>query len=57
MKYIKIEWPEIQDYMLRPDWREEHYYDSSHDVWFIPENWLEEDSEEFFGGDLEDAMG
>lgn len=44
MKYIKVEWPEIQDYMDNPEWWE-------------AEKELED---EFSGGDigdLEDAMG
>ena len=61
MKYIKVEWPDIQDYMNRPDWKEGHYYDSSNDAWFIPETWEEELDEQFEDpdgiGDLEDAMG
>ena len=39
MKYIKVEWPEIQDYMTHPDWKEDHYYDPHKDAWFIPEDW------------------
>ena len=40
MKYIKVEWPDIQEYMNRPDWKENHYYDPTKDVWFIPESWI-----------------
>lgn len=39
MKYIKLEWPEIQDYMDNLDYPEECYYDSFKNVWFIPEDW------------------
>lgn len=62
MKYIKVGWPEIQEYMDNLSYSEESYFDPSKNCWFIPEDWLEweENSEEFFGGDigdLEDAMG
>lgn len=71
MKYIKIEWIEIQNYMERPDYPINCYYDPQKNVWFIPENWIdpycdlseEELREEFESnwwgdiGDLEDAMG
>ena len=39
MKYIKVEWPEIQDYMERSDYKEEVYFDPNKNCWFIPENW------------------
>ena len=39
MKYEKVEWPEIQEYMERPDYNSEVYYDSNRGVWFIPETW------------------
>lgn len=47
MKYVKVEWPEIQDYMLRYDYPEDSFYDPVHNVWFIPETWVED--EEFEG--------
>lgn len=58
MRYIKVEWPEIQDYMNNPKYSEEYYFDSDKNCWFIPENWESDD----LGlgsniGDLEDAMG
>ena len=59
MKYIKVEWPEIQDYMNNPDYPEECYFDPKKNVWFIPEDW-EEPCDSNLGddiGDLEDAMG
>ena len=37
MKYIKVEWPEIQDYMNHPRYSEEVSYDSNKDCWFVPE--------------------
>ena len=48
MKYVKVEWPEIQDYMDNPDYPEESYFDPQKNCWFIPEWWetekeLEED--------------
>ena len=48
-KYIKVEWPEIQDYMDNPDYPEECFFDPTKNVWFIPEWWetekeLENDS-------------
>lgn len=39
MKYIKVEWPEIQNYMDNPNYPEECYFDPEKNVWFIPENW------------------
>ena len=58
MKYIKVEWPEIQDYMCNPRYSEEVSYDPNKNCWFVPENW-ESDDLELGGntGDLEDAMG
>ena len=58
MKYVKVEWPEIQDYMDNSDYPEECYFDPKKNVWFIPENW-ESDDLGLGGdiGDLEDAMG
>ena len=38
MKYIRIEWPEIQFYMDRPDYREECCFDPDKNCWFIPEH-------------------
>ena len=72
MKYIVIEWPEIQDYMERPDYPEECYIDPVKNVWLIPETWIdpyaglsdeelkEEFEEQWYGcdiGDLDDALG
>ena len=62
MKYIKVEWPEIQDYMDNPGYPEESYFDPNKNAWFIPEWWEAEKEleDEFSGGDigdLEDAMG
>ena len=39
MKYIKVEWPDIQEYMTREDYQEGVYYDSQKGCWFIPEEW------------------
>lgn len=39
MRYIKVEWPEIQDYMDNPNYSEECYFDSQKNCWFIPEEW------------------
>jgi hypothetical protein len=62
MKYIKVEWPEIQDYMDNPEYPEECFFDPKKNVWFIPEWWEAEKEleDEFSGGgmrDLEDAIG
>lgn len=61
MKYIKVDWPEVQDYMMRQDFSEESYFDPRKNVWFVPEVWEEELNEQFEDpdgiGDLEDAMG
>ena len=51
MKYIKLDWPEIQDYMHHPDYQEECFYDASRNVWFIPEWWeAEKELESDFSG-------
>ncbi len=43
MKYIKVEWPEIQDYMLLENYDPDKVgYDPIHDCWFVPEEWDEE---------------
>ena len=42
MKYIKVEWPEIQDYMEIENFQEECYFDPNKNVWFIPEWWERE---------------
>jgi len=39
MKYIKVEWPEIQEYMDNPEYPEECFFDPNKTVWFIPEDW------------------
>lgn len=54
--YRKVGWPEIQDYMDRPDYPEECYFDPDKDCWFIPEDW-EPDNLGGEIGDLEDALG
>ena len=41
MKYIKVEWPEIQEYMFNPGYPDDCYYDPSKNCWFIPEDWKE----------------
>ena len=41
MKYIKLEWPEIQDYMEHPEYDKECYFDPNKNCWFIPEQWTE----------------
>ena len=61
MKYIKVDWPEIKDYMDNPDFLT-CYFDPEKNVWFIPEWWETEKEleDEFSGGDigdLEDALG
>ena len=62
MKYIKVDWPDVQEFMTNPNWNEECYFDPIKNVWFIPEWWETENEleDEFSGGDigdLEDAMG
>jgi len=39
-KYVKMTWPEIQDYMDRPEYPDACYFDPIKDAWFIPEEWL-----------------
>ena len=43
MKYIKMGWPEIQDYMMKEDYNENVYFDPRKNCWFIPENWEPDD--------------
>jgi hypothetical protein len=43
MRYIKVEWPEIQDYMNNPKYSEECYFDPDKNCWFIPEYWEPDD--------------
>ena len=52
MKYIKVEWPEIQDYMDNPNYPEECYFDPIKNCWFVPEDWEPCDSN--LGGDIGD---
>lgn len=39
MKYVLVDWPEIQQYMEHPNYKEKVYYDSEKGVWFVPEEW------------------
>jgi hypothetical protein len=39
MKYIRVGWPEIQDYMDRIDYQEKVGFDPIKNAWFIPEDW------------------
>ena len=69
MKYIKVEWPEIQDYMLYGqnnivDYDSYYYFDPTKNCWFVPEDWkpYEEEPElgtkEYFElHDCYDAIG
>ena len=41
MLYELIEWPDIQYFMDRIDYKEKVYYDSNKGVWFVPEEWME----------------
>jgi len=58
-KYIKVGWPEIQDYMNNPGYPDDCLFDSEKNEWAIPEDWEPDDLEWLGGdiGDLEDAMG
>lgn len=38
MKYIRVEWPEIQDYMMNPRYRKEVGFDPQKNCWFVPED-------------------
>lgn len=37
-KYIKIDWPEIQEYMDDPNYPEEFYFDPDKNAWFVSED-------------------
>jgi hypothetical protein len=51
MKYIKVEWPEIQDYMDNPEYNSECYFDPLKNCWFVPEDWeTEKELESNFSG-------
>ena len=52
MKYIKVEWPEIQDYMDNPEYNKECYFDPLKNCWFVPEDWESYDSN--LDSDIED---
>ena len=39
MKYIKVEWPDIQEYMDREDYNENCYFDPRKNCWFVPDFW------------------
>lgn len=42
MKYIKVEWPEIQDYMILDQYDPDKVgYDPMKNCWFVPEEWNE----------------
>lgn len=38
--FIRVEWPEIQYYMDHPNYKEDCYFDSSKNSWFVPEEWI-----------------
>jgi hypothetical protein len=64
MKYIKVEWPEIQDYMSNPEYNEECYFDPRKNYWFIPDYWepdysnaTESWEDEFSGSNIGDLEG
>ena len=56
MKYIKVEWPEIQDYWLYGqnnivDYDSYYYFDPVKNCWFVPEDWeTEKELESNFSG-------
>ena len=66
MIFVKVEWPEIQDYMERKDYNENVFFDPRKNCWFIPASWEEdeflaekyEEEDELWRDirDLEDAM-
>lgn len=37
MKYIAVEWPEIQNYMEHEDYPKKVGFDPDKNVWFVPE--------------------
>lgn len=46
VKYIKEDWPEYQEFMERPDFRERCFYCADDNSYFIPENLYDEVMEE-----------
>lgn len=62
MQYELVEWPEIQQYMERPDYQEKVLFDPVKNLWAIPQEWTlpesyEEENDWGEIGDLEDALG
>ena len=41
-KYIAVSWPDYQDFMEYPGFREECYYCADHNIYFIPESMFNE---------------
>lgn len=41
-KYIKYDWPEYQEYMEHPKFREDSYYLAEHNSYMIPEYIIDE---------------
>ena len=39
-KYIAVEWPDIQDFMDNPKWKDVGF-DPNKNIWFVPEDLLE----------------
>lgn len=40
MKYVKVEWPEIQDYMLLDCYDDDEVgFDPIKNCWYVPEDW------------------
>ena len=40
MKYILVEWPDIQNYMNNPNFKKEVGFDPVKNTWYVPETWI-----------------
>lgn len=36
MIYVDVEWPDIQEYMADPNFRDEVGFDPNRGIWFVP---------------------
>lgn len=42
-KFIRVDWPEIQNFMTYKDYKEQTYFDPIKNVWFVPDFWYEQE--------------
>lgn len=56
-KYINVEWPEYQFFMDHPRFRDECYYCSDSNVYFVPEDLYNEVEERMFTAEQDINLG